>query len=424
MAFWNKIFHRHATAIAPAMVSQVIVAVLQEHRLLGEILLQLPRQFDEHQAAVVGLHWRGNQLILVINPTTFTKLRQDDAQLLLAHEALHVLWQHPLRYADHPHPQLVKVATDMAVNQYLPAAPPGTATLEQVRKLLRRRIPARLDSQDYLRILAATSVAERERLKKGGISLEGDRQGELPASGKQDDHRGWTRNVTQPVGNQQVRIANLRRLLRHAWHQTPQHDRGLLPGEVRQALTSRHSSSNFDWRQVLTQQVGQIARGKEPSHARFNRRQPLRMDLPGQVIHLTADLKIFVDNSGSMTDAEIGQALTEIMQLVRRYRVKATAYSFDAKVYSPGQSLHPGRPVNWERHGGGGTSFQAIFDFLAAHHVSRTGTLVVIITDGWGEKQLRDHRYRNVDWLLTTAGDQLSVTGYHGRVFELGRNKK
>lgn len=424
MAFWNKIFHRHATASAPAMVSQVIVAVLQEHRLLGEILLQLPRQFDEHQGAVVGLHWRGDQLILVVNPVTFTKLRQDDAQLLLAHEALHVLWQHPLRYADHPHPQLVKVATDMAVNQYLPAAPPGTATLEQVRKLLRRRIPARLDSQDYLRILAATSVAERERLKKGGISLEGDYQGELPAAGEQDDHRGWTRDVTQPVGNQQVRIANLRRLLRHAWYQTPQHDRGLLPGEVRQELASRHSSSNFDWRQVLTRQVGQIARGKEPSHARFNRRQPLRMDLPGQVTHLTADLKIFVDNSGSMTDTEIGQALTEIMQLVRRYRVKATAYSFDAKVYSPGQPLRPGRPVNWVRHGGGGTSFQAIFDFLADHHVSRTGTLVVIITDGWGEKQLRDHRYLNVDWLLTTTGDQLSVTGRHGQVFELGRNEK
>lgn len=81
------------------------------------------------------------------------------------------------------------------------------------------------------------------------------------------------------------------------------------------------------------------------------------MDLPGQVTHLTADLKIFVDNSGSMTDIEIGQALTEIMQLVRRYRVKATAYSFDAKVYSPGQPLRPGRPVNWVRHGGGGTSF-------------------------------------------------------------------
>lgn len=424
MAFWNKFFHHHSAVSAPAMVSQIIVAVLQKHRLLGEILLQLPRQFDEHQSAVVGLHWRGDQLTLVVNPKTFVELRQDDAQLLLAHEALHVLWQHPLRYANHPHPQLVKVATDMAVNQYLPAAPPGTATLEQVCKLLRRRIPARLDSQDYLRILARTSVTERERLQKGGIRLEDGQWGERPAAGEQDDHRGWNRSAAQLVGNQQIRISSLRQLLRHAWQQTPQHDRGLLPGEVRQAISPRRSPGSFDWRQVLTRQLGQVARGKEPSHARFNRRQPLRMDLPGQVTHPTAELKIFVDNSGSMTDTAISRALTEIIQLVRHYRIKATVYAFDAKVYLPGQSLHPGRPVNWERHGGGGTSFQAIFDFLAAHRVSRTGTLVVIITDGWGEKQLRSHGYRNVDWLLTTSSDQLSVAGQHGRVFELGRNEK
>ncbi|MGN1279449.1 MAG: VWA-like domain-containing protein, partial [Limosilactobacillus sp.] len=369
MTFWNKLFYHRPTEDVPAMVSQAIVTVLQVHRLLGEILLQLPRHFDEHQEAAAGLHWAGDQLTLVINPNMFGKLRQDDAQLLLAHEALHVLWQHPLRYAGHPHPELVNVATDMAVNQYLPAPPPGTATLEQVRKILRRRIPARLDSQEYLRILARTTVAERERLKKAGIQLEGKQSGRLPASGGQDDHRGWYQHPSRPLGSQQVRVANLRRLLRHAWHQTPQHDRGLLPGDVRQALIPQHASGSFDWHRVLVQQVGQIARGKESSHARFNRRQPLRMDLPGQLTHLTADLQIFVDNSGSMDDAAVRRALTEIAALARQYRVAATVYAFDAKVYSPGYSLRSGHPVAWQRHGGGGTSFQAIFDFPAAHHV-------------------------------------------------------
>ena len=420
MAFWNKLFRHHQSAkTAPEMASQAVVGILEDHRLLGELLLQLPRQFDDQQAGVVGLRWVGDQLTLVINPTAFTQLRMDDARLLLAHEALHVLWQHPLRYADHPHPQLVKVTTDMAVNQYLPAAPPGTATLAQVQRLLRQKIPAHLDSQDYLRLLTKTKVAERERLKKGGISLEGDRQGELPAPGDQDDHHGWARQNGQQAGNQQIRLANLRRLLRHAWQQTPQRDRGLLPGAVRQALSGDRPRARFDWRLVLAHQVGQIAQGKEPYHARFNRRQPLRMDLPGQVTHLTADLRIFVDNSGSMTDAEIGRALAEITRLVRHERVRVMAYSFDAKVYGPGQRLRPGRTIEWQRQGGGGTSFQAVFDYLVNHHVPRAGTVVVIITDGWGERHLRDHHYRNVDWLLTTTADQLSVVDQPGRIFEL-----
>lgn len=425
MTFWNRLFHRRQPEVtAPEMASQAVVSILEDHRLLGEILLQLPRQFDDQQPGVVGLRWVGDQLALVINPNSFTQLRMDDAQLLLAHESLHVLWQHPLRYADHPHPQLVKVATDMAVNQYLPAAPPGTATLAQVQRLLRRKIPAHQDSQDYLHLLVKTSVAERERLKEGGINLEGDRQGKLPAPGDQDDHRGWSRQGQHRAGNQQIRIANLHRLLRHAWQQTPQRDRGLLPGEVRQVLSAGHQRTCFDWQLVLAHQVGQITRGREPSHARFNRRQPLRMDLLGQVTHLTADLRIFVDNSGSMTDAEIGQALTEIGRLVRHERVRVTAYAFDAKVYPPGQRLRPGQPVEWQRRGGGGTSFQAVFDYLAAHHVPRVGTIVVIITDGWGEQHLRTHRYRNVDWLLTTAADQLPVADQPGRVFELKKEVK
>lgn len=266
-------------------------------------------------------------------------------------------------------------------------------------------------------------MAERERLKRGGLSLEGDRRGELPAPGDQDDHHGWTRQAGQRAGNQQVRLANLRRLLRHARQQTPQRDRGLLPGAVRQALNGDRPRARFDWQLVLAHQVGQIARGKEPSHARFNRRQPLRMDLPGQVTHLTADLRIFVDNSGSMTDDEIGRALAEISQLVRHERVRATAYSFDAKVYAPGQRLRPGRSIDWQRRGGGGTSFQAVFDYLVRHRVPHAGTIVVIITDGWGEQHLRTHHYRNVDWLLTTTADQLSVADQPGHVFELRRNQ-
>ena len=105
MTFWNRLFHRRQPEVtAPEMASQAVVSILEDHRLLGEILLQLPRQFDDQQPGVVGLRWVGDQLALVINPNSFTQLRMDDAQLLLAHESLHVLWQHPLRQLSLPVP--------------------------------------------------------------------------------------------------------------------------------------------------------------------------------------------------------------------------------------------------------------------------------------------------------------------------------
>ncbi|MCH3921529.1 vWA domain-containing protein [Limosilactobacillus sp.] len=421
MSFLDRLFHhqKRQDTTAADQATRAVVQLLQSHRFLGEVLLQLPRSYDPDQAATAELAWQGDQLILRINPDQFLQLRTDDQQTLLAHEALHVLWQHPLRYAQHPHPDMVKVATDVAVNQYLAAAPTSTATLAQLRRLLRKRVPARLDSQEYLILLENTTVEEQERLKKGGLRLSGQGHGQQSALGT-DGHQGWRTSVGQASqGSQQIRLANLRRVLRHAWQQTPKRDRGLLPGEVVQQLTGPRQSAAFDWQSVLRHQVGKITRGKEKSRARFNRRQPLRMDLPGQVSHQTADLRIFVDNSGSMTDAEIRRALAEIRNLVARERPMVTVYSFDAKVYGPGQRLRSGHQIEWQRQGGGGTSFQAIFDYLRDHHVSRTGAVIVIITDGWGEEKLRMHRYRNVDWLLTTTSGQLSVKQPRGHVFQL-----
>lgn len=425
MSLWHRLFHPSFKQLEPSATDQAtnaVIRLLQGHHLLGEILLQLPRQFDSEQSATAGLSWQGNRLVLRLNPQQFCRLHATDQELLLAHEALHVLWQHPLRYAHYPHPDLVKVATDVAVNQYLPAAPAGTVTLSQLRRLLRKKIPAQRDSREYLTMLEQATIEERERLKKGGIRLNGHGHGHQPALGS-DSHQGWRQNTNGQQVNQQLRIAHLRHLLQHAWYQTPKRDRGLLPGEVVQQLSSVHSTATFNWWPILRQQVGQIVRGKEASHARFNRRQPWRMDLPGQISHQTADLRIFIDNSGSMTDDEINQALTTVSDLVRTQRAVVTVYTFDAKVYGPGRKLRSGHQIKWQRQGGGGTSFQAIFDYLCAHHVPRAGTIIVIITDGWGEQELQMHRYRNVDWLLTTAPHQLSVQVPYGHVFQLKEGK-
>ena len=82
---------------------------------------------------------------------------------------------------------------------------------------------------------------------------------------------------------------------------------------------------------------------------------------------------------------------------------------FDARVHSEQATrLQPGKNVSYQRTGGGGTCFQAIFDWLQKQHVSRQQATVVILTDGWGESELAVHGYRNVLWLLSTESE-LSV---------------
>jgi hypothetical protein len=58
-----------------------------------------------------------------------------------------------------------------------------------------------------------------------------------------DTHNGWQEPKTsQQVSNQVVRLANIKQILNRSWRQTPQRDRGLLPGNVKAQLQKVHKT--------------------------------------------------------------------------------------------------------------------------------------------------------------------------------------
>ena len=402
-------------------IREAIIIILQKQRLFGEVLLQLPRENDLQLPVMMRLRWEDDRLVLVINPEKLANVRNDELQSLLEHEALHLIWMHPLRYASYPHQDLVQIATDVAVNQYLTEPPQGTVTLSQLEKALRQKLMPKLDSQDYLNILEQLPAEQQEKLHQPGLKLNGGKQKENTTADKvktADTHNGWQESKTsQQVSNQIVRLANIKRILNNSWRQTPQRDRGLLPGNVRSQLQKVQKTKIVDWRQVFRHQFGLIARGQVNSHARFNRRQPLRMDLPGKVTRLDPAVDIFVDNSGSVTDQEIVQTLTTLEKMLKKTKLTANVYSFDARVTTK-QKLHDGKKLDFRRTGGGGTSFQCIFDYLHQHHLTKRNR-IIIITDGWGEERINDYHYQNVYWLMMTKANQLSVKEPPGRVLEM-----
>ena len=404
-------------------IREAIIIILQKQRLFGEVLLQLPRENDLQLPVMMRLRWEDDRLVLVINPEKLANVRNDELQSLLEHEALHLIWMHPLRYASYPHQDLVQIATDVAVNQYLTEPPQGTVTLSQLEKALRQKLMPKLDSQDYLNILEQLPAEQQEKLHQPGLKLNGGKQKENTTADKvktADTHNGWQESKTsQQISNQIVRLANIKRILNNSWRQTPQRDRGLLPGNVRSQLQKVQKTKIVDWRQVFRHQFGLIARGQVNSHARFNRRQPLRMDLPGKVTRLDPAVDIFVDNSGSVTDQEIVQTLTTLEKMLKKTKLTANVYSFDARVTTK-QKLHDGKKLDFRRTGGGGTSFQCIFDYLHQHHLTKRNR-IIIITDGWGEERINDYHYQNVYWLMMTKANQLSVKEPPGRVLEMRR---
>ena len=281
---------------AKQRLTKAVVHLLTTQRLSGEVLLEMPRTKNQDLDAPVGLAWQDNQLVLEYNDQQLSELSTDQLIVRLQHEVLHAIWQHPLRYVSSTHPRKVALATDIAVNQYLKTPPQGTMTLADLEKLLQRPLAAHRDSRYYLRVLTHLTPAEKGRIEKAWGKLEDDDENEHQRNEKKAgkaqkaaaSHQGW--QTDQSVDNPDLQKARLKSLLTKAWESLSQKNRGLLPGEIQAELERLTHPEPLNWRQLLIRLLGKIPSGKQDTRARFNRRQPLRMELPGQIDRLNADI--------------------------------------------------------------------------------------------------------------------------------------
>lgn len=406
------------------MVSGAIIELLQTDRLFGEVLIQIPRYYDTKLAGAMGFSWRDEQLNLVINPLRLiTAIKYwHELLALLKHEVLHVVWQHPLRYQGDKNQNNIALATDAAVNQYLDEAPRGTVTLSELEQLLNKKIPAHEDSATYLQIIQNSHISSKNGDHSGHNKLDTNQQFDTHkhtiganTAERLDVHDGWD-NKTQPDAATQ-KAAQLKTILTRAWQATPDHERGLLPGKLKQQLEQVEQVHTFNWKQLIKQAIGNLPQGKRASYSRFNRRQSLRMDLPGQITNLVTRINIFVDNSGSMGDKEISFLLNQIKEIIAVTETQTTVFSFDAIVHEQeAYELQNQTKVRFKRIGGGGTSFQSIFTYLKANQRTNNNTLAIILTDGWGEESLNNFHFTNVIWVLTTPTNEFSVKDQIGKV--------
>lgn len=413
--------------LAAQYVAAGVVAILKQQRLVGEVLLALPKKITINSPGTFTLAWEDSSLVLLVHPTALMAVDPDQLLSLLNHEAMHVIWRHPLRYSTVADQANVKAACDIAVNQYLSQPPAGTATLTALRQLIRRPVKSGQDSADYLRIIRKNHLDFNGKLKKPGQPLSGNgpQQGQArPRPGKPhvpgDSHHGWLVEGDNAGRLQLQKTAHLQRLLTAAWQKTPAKQRGLVPGMIERQLSSGPHRSRPRWVRQLSLWLGTVPHGTTDSRARFNRRQPYRMELPGKITRYVTRLLVFVDNSGSMGDDEIAWLLDQVNFIAQSRSIAVTILPFDAAVHPEGrQDLSGGHQVDYQRSGGGGTSFQSIFDYLSRQRVSKE-SLILIMTDGWGEQVVYDKGYRRVVWLLTTKQDELSVTHPPGRVIVIG----
>jgi predicted metal-dependent peptidase len=161
---------------------------------------------------------------------------------------------------------------------------------------------------------------------------------------------------------------------------------GNVPGNI-QRMIKDLTEPKMNWREILRQQIQSTIRND------FTFARPSRKGwhtgaiLPGMNFEETIDICVSIDMSGSISDIQAKDFLSEIRGIMEEYKdFKIKLWCFDTSVYN--EADYDGYNMdefdNYEPVGGGGTEFDANWEYMKEHDINPKK--FIMFTDGypWG----------------------------------------
>lgn len=349
------------------------------------------------------------------NPDYIDSLSLDQTQFVLAHEAMHCALSHFARRG-HRVKKRWDVACDFAVNPLLVQdglkPPPGALVLDLYFGMAAEEIYPCIDDNNTDEPMD-DHVYDGEESGEGGGSQQGEnpepRQGtksgeedpetgssQRPPQADEEESRGSGASQPPPLS------ASERESLSSKWQQyfasaaQQAQQAGKLGGALAR-LVENLLQPQLPWRSLLARFMSQLARD-DYSYMRPSRRE-------GEVIFPSLrsgqiDVIVALDTSGSVSDQELDEFLSEINALKGQMRARVTLHACDAQLAGDGPWIFE----SWDEFrlprqfaGGGGTSFLPVFDW--AETLAQKPDLLLYFTDGEGNFPAAEPPYP-VIWLI------------------------
>lgn len=375
---------------------------------LGALVLRLPMHAAKPDwCPTTATDARG----FYYNPEYIAALSIEQTQFMLAHEALHCALSHFAR-RQHRVRHKWDLACDYAINPLLIddglKPPPNALHMPAYKGMTAEEIYPLIDDNDDSETLDKHAYDQDNESRGSGSGMtekdldQRDRSQSQPESGEEGGgqsaapEQGDGADRPQPLtpDEQETLAVQWQQRMAGAAQQAMQ--AGKLGGELARMI-DHLLQPQLPWRMLLARYMSAIARD-DYSYMRPSRREG-DFILPTLRSH-QLDLVVAVDTSGSIKDPEMEEFINEIDALKGQVRARVTLLPCDARlcegapfVYEPWEEFrHP-----QEIKGGGGTSFQPVFEW-----VDRQGLrpdLLVYFTDAQGDFPPREPAYPVV-WLV------------------------
>jgi len=353
------------------------------------------------------------------NPKFLAGLTDKQVKGLLKHEAMHLALEHTTSRRMTPH-IIHNYATDLAINSDIPEEElpeggliPGKAfkELSEEDKIKMgedsvaqyERVSAKIASLPrgkssewyFTKLMEDPQVAKDIQEGPKGNGENGKGTPGLP--GGMDEHSGWDELSDEERELVKGKIA---KAVEDAVKDCDRTGRwGSISGGTRQILRDL-ISKEVDWRAVLRKFCGLSRRADRRNNIRRLNRKYTGIH-PGVERGYTSSIAVYIDQSGSVGNAELELAFAELRNLARR--AQFTTFHFDTEVDVKSETeWRRSKTPEARRTRFGGTDFQCVTKHANAHASRFDG--YIIITDGEAAKPTPSKLKRG--WLLV-PGTQL-----------------
>jgi len=337
-------------------------------------------------AATDGRHFYYNTRFIEL-------LKPKEIEFLFGHEVLHCVYDHFGRRGDRD-PMLFNIANDYCVNADLKKHRVGEFITS---------VPCLYDSKFENKSSEEIYDILYENAEKINISdlidklLDDHLDGDSDSGGSEDDGKeGKGRPKLSAEERQKIKDEIKEAMLAAAQAS----DAGSIPLGVKR-LISDLTDPKMNWRELLRMQLESTIKSDYTWMRPSRRGWDMDAVLPGMNRSDAIDIAVYIDMSGSISEAQGKDFLSEvkgIMESFESYKIHIAC--FDTEVYNLQQYTSDNLDSidEYELAGGGGTDFDSIFRHLKDQQIEPRR--LVVFTDGYPCGSWGDPNYCDTVWII------------------------
>jgi predicted metal-dependent peptidase len=323
-------------------------------------------------------------------------LKPKEIEFLFGHEVLHCVYDHFGRRGDRD-PQLFNVANDFAVNADLKKHRVGEF-ITSVPCLYDAKYEGMSSEEIYDDLYKNAEKINLSDLIDKLLDDHLDGNGDGSEDEGDDDKEGkGKRPKISAEERQQIRDEIKEAVLAAA---AASDGAGNLPAGVKRLIQDM-TAPKMNWRELLRMQLESTIKSDFTWMRASRRGWHMDAVMPGMKNDELIDIAIAIDASGSIDERMLKDFLSEVQGIMDQFQsYKIHIFTFDTRVYNPAQynSDNLDSICDYEVKGGGGTDFDAIFDYLKEEQIEPKR--LVVFTDGYPFGSWGDENYADTVWII------------------------